>query len=403
MRMPKPYAVYNIRRNLFASTETMLATKVGFSGRIDKGSPYRVQGAKAGAKGRVWIRVLVPLSVLFIIGATLAACSTDGPANLGAYITSKHAVYTVGDGIDITFWVRKSENPVVPTFEICDSNGRVVQEKVVGGQTFATTKKRGNNTEVVDGRIPPGENYLETCEDVHRWYDISKPGAYTLRFFGKESLANGEVRRIVSNTLTIFVRDRADPNDRTIPLNEIWALQMPGTRPMNVTMRGDPSDYESPEGPLVAEILETLAYDPHKHPTADSGFAVSGTGMEALRETHAVLVQGKPRKKSFQVSEPISLVFFSYSFGSYVHLVGAEQRDNVIQLLYRLVPHRTKEMTAHLALVPVPKLVNGSIPVEIKPQIVQNTFGLDWAKWIPQIVCESFVFKIEQRKQKVVP
>jgi len=349
------------------------------------------------------ICMVVPLLALSLTATILAATEMDHANGLGAYVTSEHAVYTLGESIDITFWVRKPEILIVPALEIRDSGGQIVPEEVVAGKTFATFKKRGDNTEVVDGRIPPSSNYVETIPDIRHWYDLSKPGMYTLKFVGEESLADDSVRRIVSNTLTIFVRNRADPNDRIIPLKEIWALQMPGTRPMNVTMRGSSSDYESPEGTLVDQIRAELAYDPTKWPVAGQAFVVGGSGMEALREAHAVIVQGGARRKSFCPDEEVTIVLFSRSFNYYVHLVGAEQRNNVIQLLYKLMPHETKEMTSHLALIPLSKLASGDFRVEIKPQIVQDTFGLDWAKWIRQIVCESFVFKVEQRKQKIVP
>ena len=184
-------------------------------------------------------------------------------------------------------------------------------------------------------------------------------------------------------------------SDPVVPLKDIWALKMPGTRPMSVTKLGDPPAYESPEGLLVDNIRQALTFDPKRRPLAEECFAVRGSGMDALRGAHAVLVEGQARITSFHRNEPISLVFFSYSFNHYVHLIGVEKQGLIVRLSYRLVPHRTKEMTAHIALVPVSHPGSGNIRVEVTPRLDSTALALDLHGWVEKIVCRPFVFNVQ--------
>ncbi|MGK7883406.1 MAG: hypothetical protein AB4057_02130 [Crocosphaera sp.] len=199
-----------------------------------------------------------------------------------------------------------------------------------------------------------------------------------------------------SNAVKTFTQTTSNMKEtninQLISLEEIWALDMPGTRPMNRTMRGEPLIYESPEGQLVDEIRKALGYDLEKK--ADQCFAVSGEGMKALQEAHKVIVQGKEKKTKFSQDESISIVFFSSFFASYVHLVKVEKKGKVIQIIYRFVPHQTKEVTAHIALIPISHLETGQIQVEIKPETETQISNFDAEQWGQKIVCRPFVFQV---------
>ena len=90
-------------------------------------------------------------------------------------------------------------------------------------------------------------------------------------------------------------------------------------------------------------------------------------------------------------------MFFSYQFGAYVHLLRAEQRGKIIRLSYRFVPHETREMTAHVALIPVSNTVSGTVRVEVKPQIDGAGSARNWTRWVQRIVCRSFVFNVSEK------
>ena len=60
-----------------------------------------------------------------------------------------------------------------------------------------------------------------------------------------------------------------------IPLDQIWAYQMPDTRPMTDKTADEPLAYISPEGPLVWEIRKALPFLRADRPVvAEPGFAV---------------------------------------------------------------------------------------------------------------------------------
>lgn len=364
-----------------------------------------------------------------VAAATLTGCGAEGPAGtaavnpqlaegepkeLGAYITSKHAVYTVGEKIDLTFWVRKPEGPVMPGLEIKDSQGRVLDEKKDTGKSFtahamlkapwgAVIVKRGT---AEDGNIAPGAHYLETIPDLREFYDLSQPGEYTVRFVGKEGppgpalkrlASNAEVtlplRPVVSKPMTIQVRKHGDPSDAEVPISSVWALDMPGTKPL---IRGVPKDAKdkTQEGVLVGEIWRALS---QRRPPARAGFAVAGELPEALKEAHEVIVNGRQPRSSFAPAERVNLAFFSQVCGCYVHLARAERRQQVVQLAYRLEPHRDHEMTVHFALVPLANLGKGRFRVDVKGQIGElNGIPVDWIRE-SVTVCSSFAFEIADR------
>ena len=144
-----------------------------------------------------------------------------------------------------------------------------------------------------------------------------------------------------------------------IPLDEIWALDMPGTR-----------DAKELDGSLVREIgdstlcnLETGVVIGLKTRTA---FAVLGTGVDALRAAHAVFTDKNKPRKTFPEESNVSVVFYSIQVRNrYVHLDRVERQGEVIHIHYRFVLHKTKESTRHLALIPLGKLPSGKYRVKM--------------------------------------
>lgn len=171
---------------------------------------------------------------------------------------------------------------------------------------------------------------------------------------------------------------------------------MPGTRNVAQLEADKPPNYAY--GPLVGEIRRALADAPtDKKPRAC--FAVKGTGLEALRAAHSVLVKNAAPRRTFPMGSDLSLVFFSHQAGSYVHLQEAETKGNRIRIRYRIVPHETREMTSHFAIVPLGRLDPGRIAVKIMPsRIKQDPIqrGLESPSvdWKERVVCKSFAFVV---------
>jgi hypothetical protein len=170
--------------------------------------------------------------------------------------------------------------------------------------------------------------------------------------------------------------------DYAIPLRKVWALDMPGTRQMSRTQRGDPPSYESSEGGLVAEIVRALNYPNRLNPKLREKFMSFGTGslviagrdMEALRGAHAVLVEGEEPRTFFRQDELLSVLFFTLPTGDFVHLSKAEQSGETVRIFYRLVPHKSKQTSVHVALVPITNPGSGHVQIKIKQLVDGSSF-----------------------------
>jgi hypothetical protein len=193
-----------------------------------------------------------------------------------------------------------------------------------------------------------------------------------------------------------------------IPLNHIWAYQMPGTRPMSASKRN--GKYTSPEGPLIDEIRQALQILPARKEEAASGFAVPGSGMEALRQAHAVLTGKQQPLQSIPEGTEISIVFFSHSFNRYVHLHDVKLCGPVVKLCgpvvnvrFRFVPHMTENRSEHFAIIPLGKFPVGRLQVDIEQ--VASEQGLHEpafedvdSKWEKRGVCRPFSVSIVDRE-----
>jgi hypothetical protein len=186
---------------------------------------------------------------------------------------------------------------------------------------------------------------------------------------------------------------RPDAEAITIPLDQIWAYDMPGTRDIQKFERHGHSE-------LLEAIRRTLSTRPPQGKTARAGFAVVGDGPDALPDIHAVLVEGKKPRENFPPDSDLTLVFFSYQFGFYVHLHSVSLRGDFIEIQYRFVPHKTKEVTEHFALIPVGKLRPSKVQVDVLQLPMAQEFAS--AGWKPvnddvvrRIVCQSFSFVVK--------
>ncbi len=187
-------------------------------------------------------------------------------------------------------------------------------------------------------------------------------------------------------------KDQADTV--TIPLDQIWAYQMPGTK--------DIRELEPERGAIVGDIGRSLYRVPPRGDKAEAGFAVLGTGLEALRGVRAVMVEGKEPSKSFPVGSEVSVVFFSHAFGYGVHIYKVERRGNNVKVRYQFVPHRTKVMTVHFALIPLNELAPGQVRVEIIRSPMDDKYrGFKPPDSASQsrVVSQSFRFVIEEPQQ----
>lgn len=176
----------------------------------------------------------------------------------------------------------------------------------------------------------------------------------------------------------------------TIPLKEIWALDVPGTRDLRKLTD------QRPDIAIAERIDRILQVNPTKGNR--KGFAVAGEDLAAVKEALARLSDKRAAPESLPSDMEVSLVFFSTPFSYYVHLQSVERRGDVITIKYAFVPHKTKELTAHFAIIPMGKLPVGKWQVKI----VQLPMAQEYkaagfkpvdSKTAREIVCAPFVFE----------
>jgi hypothetical protein len=216
----------------------------------------------------------------------------------------------------------------------------------------------------------------------------------------------------------------SDADAVKIPLDQIWALHMPGTK--NILELDPDGDYNSltllpPDeivqrwnGSLLRQITEALSTDtagsdwPKEGQSAKPGFAVIGTGVDALREAIDVMVKHKPVRDSFPKGLPVSLVFFSYAVGAHFDIQSVDRVGNSAEIQYRLVVPRERLFYVDFALIPIGALPPDDYRVrvvrlpserELPDRKRVPTNGNDWTKkhdkeLSERFVCKSFNFSI---------
>lgn len=202
-----------------------------------------------------------------------------------------------------------------------------------------------------------------------------------------------------------------------IPLSEIWALRMPGTRDVKEL---EPEAY-GPEARALSEteqfqrfnssntqqIRNSLELEPDSDAPGPKkpgkAFAVVGTGKKALTEAKEILSGRKKPQSSFSANSRLSIVFYSLQSGSYVHLTSVERQGNRINIHFQFVPHFTDDMSDHFALIPVMQLPHGEIEVQIIQESMKDQYGIGEgleanSDWQDHVICKPFSFTVEQEK-----
>ena len=185
-----------------------------------------------------------------------------------------------------------------------------------------------------------------------------------------------------------------------VPLNEIWAYDMPGTRKV-----GDLDAVKSAEGgtkhPIVNEIVRSLGLKrPTETKSVGPAFIVQGTEKEALRNAHAVLTNVAKPSTKFSSANDLTLVFYTSLGGPYAHIDSVERTGRTITAKYRLVSHNTREDTLHFALIPLGPLGSGTYEVKID---LLGLFDQTGARKEPKaksknIVCSDTTFDVTERR-----
>lgn len=205
-----------------------------------------------------------------------------------------------------------------------------------------------------------------------------------------------------------------------IPLSEIWAYNMPGTRDVR-ELEPETYGHESKSlteaeqfkrfnSSIIQKIRRTLVLAPNENRQGNyitrppgNGFVVEGIDKAALTKAHAVLAEGQEPRSSYPAGSQLSIVFYSLEAGSYVHLTSVKKQGNKVSLRFQFVSHFTSDASSHFALIPVTDLPLGRIKVEVFQEPIKTphqksekpTVYLDWQD---QVICKAFSFTIEETK-----
>lgn len=134
-----------------------------------------------------------------------------------------------------------------------------------------------------------------------------------------------------------------EEEDVRIPLSHIYSLEMPGTLQLG-------QNYQ---------IRQSLK------PVAGKSFIVPGVGETALKKAAAGLSHPNESRRSYKQGEDASVVFYASQNAVYVHIVKVLRTVDSIKIFYLVVPHETRDLTSHFALIPVTDLRAGRYQIEL--------------------------------------
>lgn len=186
-----------------------------------------------------------------------------------------------------------------------------------------------------------------------------------------------------------------------IPLSEIWAIDMPGTKDARELKDKVAPGYKGPVRSRNLDFVLRLLRQYASENEAKEGSVVYGTGGRAL--SFAISAIGKKESHLFEPivsGEEVSIAFFSHPCSYYIHLEKVERRDRLITIQYQTVPHFSAESTVHLALIPLGSLTAGKYRVEInQTPLAQEHIDAGFkplsAEAACRIVCRPFSFTVE--------
>lgn len=217
-------------------------------------------------------------------------------------------------------------------------------------------------------------------------------------------------------TLLFVVRTSAESpnvesNTVAIPLDQIWALDMPGTidiRALEPDCFGDvlqgvssAEQVRLQERSLLSQCQRALRNRNDKQ--SESAFAVRGTGLEALKNVNSRLAEKEKPPKSFSPQDEVSIVFFSRLYGAHVHIEEVRQQGAHVEIRYRFVPHLEAYLSNTFALIPLKELPVGKVDVAIvKLPLDQQSKDIGASEvtdaQASRIVCKPFKILIEGTK-----
>lgn len=196
---------------------------------------------------------------------------------------------------------------------------------------------------------------------------------------------------------------------KEIPLDDIWAYDMPDTKDVRELEPKLPVD--TPREDIfklstIQKIREFLCTRLPEGRKAGTAFVVEGVDKDALQKAHEVFVmraskERRPKREPGVIVSPetdLSLVFFSHYTGRYVRIESVEREGNQVTIKYRFVAHNTADATDHFAIIPIGQFEEGvgRVKVEQLPPIDREGKPVEPVVDPLRIVSDSFSFGVEK-------
>jgi hypothetical protein len=194
-----------------------------------------------------------------------------------------------------------------------------------------------------------------------------------------------------------------DPPSTEIPLDQIWAYEMPGTRNVRLLephMRvDDPLFKESYLKSAVREISRYLSINiPPAGEMAGSAFVVVGTDGEALENARRSIRERGARNQIAPKDTDLSLVVYGFVTGWHPRVISVEKQQTTIVVKYQFVAPLEESHGGKLfALIPIGKFTEGTVNVRIEevPPVDSKGRRVESRKDFERLVCGSYSFKVE--------
>ncbi|MEX2170300.1 MAG: hypothetical protein WD851_13385 [Pirellulales bacterium] len=174
---------------------------------------------------------------------------------------------------------------------------------------------------------------------------------------------------------------KAEPEAVTIPLDQIWGYNFPGTRDIAGIPLPEPKGVwetdarfrEQREG-VIERMRQALVSKPPTQKALPGFVLPRHADFYTLQRASAHLSEDSklgppnraPAKKTYSVDDELTLVFFSYPASYYVRLKEVKRSGREIKVLYQFEPHASVETTVHFALIPLGKLPAGDYRVDFE-------------------------------------
>lgn len=164
----------------------------------------------------------------------------------------------------------------------------------------------------------------------------------------------------------------------TVAIRSVWAYRIDGTRALSVEKKD--GQYVSPDGKLTDEIAAALAkssiartaWSAAATRPAYQAFAVAGQESEALRNAHAVLVEGRAAPALLPAGGKNSLVFYVHGTSLRVELDDIKIEGGAVTVIYKLHPGEERKADASFALIPLPDLPPGRYKVDFVGKVAPD-------------------------------